>query len=289
MMNELNPHAAWRLKLAVQISHRLRKFEGIQAIVVGGSVARNYADEYSDLEMPLFWPKLPPDTMRKAIAADLHADFLTEYNGPAQEDNLLINNFQVDFWHNTVAEEETVIADVLTRFETDLGSSNFMDTVRVCIPLYGEAIINRWKEKAQHYPPELAVRNIQENLAHLDHGQLALHVKRHHPTLVYGHLSELQKHIFLVLLALNREYFPTFKWMYQALAKMPIKPPDVEQRFRNAFNCPQDESVGDMFRLINETLFLVEQHYPQIDTTAVRKRLSISRAAHHKPADEVNR
>jgi predicted nucleotidyltransferase len=28
---------------------------GIKAIVLAGSVARDYADEYSDVEIPIFW------------------------------------------------------------------------------------------------------------------------------------------------------------------------------------------------------------------------------------------
>jgi predicted nucleotidyltransferase len=49
-----NVHARWRLNLAGQLAERMCAFAGVQAIVVGGSVARGYADEYSDLELPVF-------------------------------------------------------------------------------------------------------------------------------------------------------------------------------------------------------------------------------------------
>jgi len=283
VVHDLNWHSKWRLELAEAIGHRLRQFEGIQAIVVGGSVARGYADRYSDLEMPLFWDQHPPDSVRKVIASDLHADFLYEYNGPSREDNLLIKGFQVDLWHNTVSDEERVIDDVLTRFDTDLGSSNFMDTVRSCIPMYGEAIINRWQKRAQHYPDELAVRNIEDNIAYFEDGHLEIHSKRDNPTLVYGLISELQERVFLVLLALNREYFPSFKWMYRSLERMRIKPSNVEVRFREAFSRPQDEAVRDTFHMIEETLSLVKKSYPQVDTASVRRKLSSPRLAHDTP------
>src|SRR5512146_524381 len=146
-------HAQWRLDLAAEIAARLRRFPGLRAMMVGGSVARGFADEYSDLELPLIWDELPPDETRLRIAAELGARFLYPYNGPAQEDNLLIHGFQVDLWHNTQANDEQVIRRVLYDFSTDLGDSNFMDTLRACIPLAGEAIIQAWKEQARAYPP----------------------------------------------------------------------------------------------------------------------------------------
>jgi predicted nucleotidyltransferase len=73
-------HSQWRFELAQDISQELRKFTGIQAIMVGGSVARGYADEYSDLELPLFWDDVPSDRTRLDIAAALGANFLHPYN-----------------------------------------------------------------------------------------------------------------------------------------------------------------------------------------------------------------
>jgi hypothetical protein len=102
------------MQIARQIARRLQCYEGIQAIIVGGSVARGYADAYSDLEMPLFWDVLPSDAQRLQIVADLSAEFLYGYDGPANEDQVLIEGFQVDFWHCTVAGEEKVLEDVLT-------------------------------------------------------------------------------------------------------------------------------------------------------------------------------
>jgi hypothetical protein len=279
----MNPHVAWRLAVARQVAERLRRYEGIRAIVVGGSVARGYADAYSDLEMPLFWDGLPSDEVRKAVVADLGAEFLYGYDGPSNEDQLLIDGFQVDLWQCSVAHEETVFEDVLTRFDTGLGSSNFMDTVRACIPLHGEALIARWKERARSYPDELLVSNVQESLGHLDRGHLEVHARRDNPTMVYGAIGDLQKQVFLILLALNREYFPSYKWMYRALDRMRVKPADIVRRFRKAYICPQAEAISDTLALVGETLNLVEERCPQIETSTVKVRLSIPRKVYEVP------
>ena len=168
----------WRLALASEITTYLRSYSGIRAVIVGGSVARGYADEYSDLELPIFWDSLPTDPIRRSIAADLQADFLYPYNGPALEDNLLIRGFQVDLWHNTVSAEEAVIDSVVHGLSLDQGDSNFMDTIRFCIPLYGEALIEEWKVKARIYPEELAARKIEQAMNALQADHLALLARR---------------------------------------------------------------------------------------------------------------
>jgi hypothetical protein len=269
-----NPHVVWRLEIARQVADRLRGYEGIRAIVVGGSVARGYADAYSDLEMPLFWEALPGDALRQAIAADLGATYLYGYDGPAREDQLLIGGFQVDFWHNTVAAEERVLDEVLLGYDTDLGSSNFLDTVRACIPLYGEAVIERWKARARAYPDELAVRAIEGAIARLDRGHIEAHAARGNPTMVYATIAALQQQVFLILLALNRAYFPSHKWLYRALEEMPVKPAQIEARFRRAYVAPVGDAIADTLAVVAETLALVEAHFPQVDTARARRRLA---------------
>ena len=282
-MSFLNSHAQWRLELAQMIGERLRPFVGIRAIVVGGSVARGYADEFSDLELPLFWDRLPDDATRQAIFEALHADLLCPYNGPAQEDNLQIQGFQVDLWHCTVENEEAVFDAVLQQSSTDLSDSNFMDTIRSCIPLFGESLIERWKRLAQQYPEALAERNLQEQLALLDIGHLHIHAMRDNPVLVYGQASKLQQRLFLILLALNGEYFPTYKWMYRAIEKMAIKPQDAVRRMRNVFRVLQTQAVADTIQLTLEVIELVEAHYPRIDTALARYALKQRRSAQREP------
>ncbi|HEY3342384.1 MAG TPA: nucleotidyltransferase domain-containing protein [Anaerolineae bacterium] len=283
VMDQLNPHGEWRLDAARQIAHRLRNLAGLRAIVVAGSVARGYADEYSDLELPLFWDEPPSDATRHAIIHTLQADLLHPYNGPAQEDNLLINGFQVDLWQNTVAFEEDTLNAVLQRYSTDLGASNFMDTVRSCIPLAGDELIATWKQRASAYPEPLAVRNIQEQLPHLEIGHLMIHAARDNPALVYASISELQQYLFLILLALNHTYFPGPKWLYRSIEALPIKPIQAARRMKQVFHLAQAQAVDETINLLREALALVERYHPQINTTPTRLALEPQRMAHPAP------
>jgi predicted nucleotidyltransferase len=282
-MQKLDLHSQWRLALAQQVSERLSPYAGIQAMAVGGSVARGFADVYSDLEILLFWDKLPNDEARHAIISALQADFLYPYNGPAQEDNLLIKGFQVDLWHATVTAEDAVIASVLNNFTTDLGAGNFMDTIQSCIPLTGGSIIARWKKLAAEYPTELAVRNIQIHLENFDLKQLDLALQRDNPTLFYHTLSNVQASSFMVLLALNRTYYPTLKWIYPTLNSFAIAPTELIPRLRRMFQIPPAQALVEMRSILMEILDLIVQYHPQIDVALARFQVQHVRTAIQVP------
>ena len=269
--------AAWRLEVARRLAERIKVFPGVQAILVAGSVARGYADAWSDLELALIWETPPPDETRLALAAALGGEFLFEYNGPSQEDQLLIDGLQVDLWQNTLADEEKVIARVLAGQSTNRSDSNFMDTLRACIPLHGEELIGRWKEMAQAYPEAMAVKVIQERLPDFYANGLALAIRRDNPNSFYTWLIRLQEAAFEVLLALNRAYFPAPKWLFMVLDSLAIKPTDAAARFRKVFSLPWKDAAAEMVRLLDETLDLVEEQLPQIDTALARKRLAYTR------------
>lgn len=275
-----NPHTKWRIDFARQLASLLESFEGIKAIVIAGSVARGFADAYSDIEMPLFWATLPDDAARHKIVKTLGGEFLYVYDGPAREDQLLIEGIQVDLWHISTMHEEEILEAVLDGHQFDLGTLNALDTIRSCIPLYGHDLVQEWKHRAQQYPDQLAQKIIQKHLASFSTGELFVHAQRGNPTAFHAQLSFLQQEAFLVLLALNRMYFPTFKWMYRVLESMPIKPADVEDRFRSAYAATSAEALEGTKSVLEEIIQLVEKQFPKIDTALPHRRLSYRRAAH---------
>jgi len=278
-----NPHVQWRIDFAKHLKERLLAFEGIKAIVIAGSVARDYADAYSDLELPIFWEALPDDATRHAIVAALDASFLYAYDGPAREDQLMISGFQVDLWHITVAHQDAILEDVLHNHHFDLSRLNALDTIRSCIPLYGAEIVQNWKRRAREYPEALAEQIVREHLNSFGMADLFVLAQRNNPTAFYAQLSFLQHEIFLVLLALNRSYFPTFKWLYQVLDSMPIQPVATGQRFRQAFEGTCQDALIDTKQVLQETLQLVEKQFPLIDLAPIYRRLAYVRAAHQSP------
>lgn len=89
---------------------------------------------------------------------------------------------------------------------------------------------------------------------------------------MYEWMTSQQKQIFLILLAVNQQYFPTYKWMYQTMENMPVKPSDIVKRFREAFRRPMSEAIEDANKIIEETMSLVAGHFPEIDFDVLRRR-----------------
>lgn len=186
-------------------------------------------------------------------------------------------------WHISVNDEEDTIKSVIENFDISFGSSNAMDTLRTCIPLYGGEIIYLWKNMVKEYPKEIAIKNIRESLQSIDCTQVELYLQRENPTLVYEHIINLQKSIFLILLALNNEYFPTFKWMYKSMETMNIKSKGIEKRFRDAFAYPPRDAFESTKNILLEIFNLINEIYPEINTDIALNKLKSARIAHNEP------
>jgi predicted nucleotidyltransferase len=274
-----NPHVSWRTERAMEFAKRIATYKEIEAIVLGGSVARGYADEYSDVEVINFWTALPDDATRLRIIDDLQGRLIFGYDGPAREDQLLIGGLQVDLWHIAVSNQETIIKRVLDEFQSDLGSLNALDTVRTCIPLFGDKLVQGWKTKADRYPQQLVDKIVGEHIESFRVDYLSQFNNRGDPTGFYNQLSFLHQEAFLVLLALNQMYFPTFKWLYASLGKMRLRPDNAAERFRKAYEVPHDSSISGTRQILEEIIQLIEDQLPGFDLEKTRRRLRYERSS----------
>lgn len=289
-------HSQWRLNFGKEIVQRMQlplqqqlplrqqlDPSNLRAVLAGGSAARGFADEYSDLELFLFWETPPSDAERFAIRDALHAEFLLPFNGPAMEDDLRVGGLQMDLMHNTVAAEDAVLERVRREARMDDSDSNFFDTLRSGVPLMGAEILARWQALAADYPDALAVFCIEETLRSLPLKQLRLAARRDNPTELAMQISQIQRQVFRILLALNRLYFPTFKWLYPTLERMPVKPERCAERLRSAFTLAPEPAAAETLALAADTLDLVQARFPQVDLAPARKMLTHDRTRHTTP------
>ncbi|HEY0606636.1 MAG TPA: DUF4037 domain-containing protein [Herpetosiphonaceae bacterium] len=266
----MNHHARWRLDFARTLNKKLDRASGLEAVMVLGSVARGYSDAYSDLEIMLVWDQLPDIDRQAAIAALLQAEHRYPTFDPGYQSSFRIQGIPVDLWHTTVAQEEAIIQPVLTEYSLDLVANNRLDTLRSCIPLRDGPCVQRWKALSREYPEELTIRFLETYLPHFHQRQLNLAAHRNNLTSCYQLLSSIQCSLFLVLLALNKAYFPTFKWIYQTLATLPIGPANIVERLQQMFHEPPIRAAAQLRAVLAETLDIVESRYPQLDTAYPR-------------------
>lgn len=260
----------WRLDAARTLAEKLKETDGIRAVVAAGSAARGYSDVYSDLELIAYWDRLPGAEEKRAIARELGASYRYPKIDYGHESALEIQGFPVDLWHKSVAGEEGVLDRVLKDFSTDLDDNNVADTVRTGIPLYGEELIREWQARTEEYPDELACRFLDEYLPHFHLRQLHFAARRNNPAAFCNILSNIQSSLFIVLLALNGSYFPTYKWMFKRLHELPAKPENLEWRLREMYKESPAKAAARLQEVLEETLELVEAKYPGVNTEFAR-------------------
>jgi predicted nucleotidyltransferase len=279
----MNDHVQWRLDFAHALSAELRQFADIETIAVLGSVARGYSDEYSDLELLLVWNQLPSPEQKATLLRAVHAEYRYPAFDPGYQTAFRIQGLPVDLWHTTVAQEEAFIHTVLHDYSLDLVANNRLDTLCSCIPLYGPEQVRDWQARLQAYPSELALRFVQSNIPHFHLRQLNLAAYRDNPTTFYHMLSDIQCSLFLVLLALNSSYFPTFKWMYPRLQRLHHTPPRLVERLQPMFRESPIQAAAQLRAVLSETLAMVEWAYPQLDTAYARYGLDQEPQAYRHP------
>jgi hypothetical protein len=80
--------------------------------------------------------------------------------------------------------------------------------------------------------------------------------------------------LFLVFLALNRSFFPAYKWFYKRLAELPIVPEQIEAHMRQMYLESPVCALEQLKGVPEETLAIVEHLYPQLDTAFARYGLA---------------
>jgi len=258
-----------RVLLAKDIRENLRdvEFEGpeLMAMAVGGSVSRGQADAFSDLELLCFWDVFPDvDTRMKLIEA-IGAKLIFPVDDDLNEDNLILSDIQVDILHNTIDYYDNMIEDAWEFHLADYQTLGFLDTITYAYPLFGEEILDAWKEKTLDYPRELAINVIYDNLVKLHNGNIELYIQRDNPTEFYAQMVTIQRKLFNILSALNKTYAGGYKWMYPELEAMSNAPVNIAERFKHMLAGNKFEAVEDLYALVFETLFLVKTNFPEID------------------------
>ena len=255
----------WRLEMAHALIGQLPSDAGLRATVIAGSTARGYSDAYSDIELILFWDAAPDPDQRRAIMAALEATYRYRPADPGYESAYLVRGVPVDVWHLTVADHTRTLDSVLHGHSVDLVLNNRVEITQTAIPVAGVELIASWRGRVRHYPPELAQRFFAEYLPHFHLRHLGLAAHRSNPTASYHTLSDIQCSLFMVLLALNRMWFPTFRWMYPTIDRMPLAPARLGARLRQMYVVDPPAAVEQLRDVLRETVALVEYHCPDLD------------------------
>ena len=251
-----------------------------KAAMVAGSVAEGLCDEYSDCDMSIYYDELPSDEELQLARQRNQGSERLWVLGDRQEggfaESYLVNGVECQFGHVTIAQWEKDISNILGGHDIQSPLVKALSGTLVGIPLYGEALIQRWQATVANYPDELAQKMVEHYLKFFAiWGMQEKFAKRDTTLWYYQILVESAQNLLGVLSGLNRLYYSTFQFkrMNRFIEQMEIAPENLAVRLERLFRQEPSVAVNQLEALVRETVELVEANLPQVDTSAAKQRL----------------
>jgi predicted nucleotidyltransferase len=273
----MTPESRYLRTIAERNAARLASDPNVLAILLMGSVARGESDRISDIDCAVYYQEIPDEDayneiLRRATESGGGVHGGDRENGIAVYE--YVDGVRCDFAHSTLALWEKDVSPVLEHFEADSPYQKVLGGVLEGIPLYGDEVIATLKEKAA-YPDGLARAMIEKHLLFFPTAIMEkMQAERGDLLWLHESLVESQKNVLGVLMGLNRHYhWGEYKRVDRLAAELAIAPAGLAARLRRIFTTSPVDAVREMGFLADETLTLVETHFPDIDLTAARKRL----------------
>jgi hypothetical protein len=282
----LNTVVSGGLALARALVPVYSEIADVRAVLIGGSVARGLADTYSDLEIGVFWSEPPSDADRQAAITRVGGELFSPQSFPpfATDPEWVVSEHyriteiviggrcytgtsNINTQHFTMAGMERCLADVIDRYDIAPAKHEVLSAVQHGIPLYGEALLDRWRTEAARYPVELACRVIRDHLWFGPGFVPESFAGRGDLLLLYQHFVATAQHLLQVLAGLNRVYYPSSesKWMDWIIGQMEVAPSDLSARLKSIFQMDPFEGGRQLRRLVHETISLLEGKLPEVN------------------------
>ncbi|MGP4108851.1 nucleotidyltransferase domain-containing protein [Virgibacillus sp. L01] len=152
--------------LASEIANIYQQNPKVEAVLLGGSVSRNWHDEHSDIELFVFWKGAPTDEERKAPIIELNGNIIDfhPYEDEEWSETYITQGVKLEISNFLTETINKVISDVIISYDTDLDKQCIAATVYNGGTLSGDLVINSMKEKVSKYPYELSVAMVKENI-----------------------------------------------------------------------------------------------------------------------------
>ena len=251
-----------------------------KAILSIGSVSYGIVDNSSDIDIALYYDELPSDEQLLKAMTQNGAAHLNWQLGSREEggliDSYMVHGVECQFAHTTIEAMDRDMDSILIGLDVDNPFQKALSGVMAGVPIMGEGLIQQYKVRAEQYPDALAVAMvnrflnfqplwaIEDRMANRDADLWRMQA------LVEGSYNMLG-----VLAGLNRLYFSCFQFkrMSAFIDQMRLKPDDFGPRIASVFKGTLNAS--NTFReLVAETVKLVEQYMPEIDTTVANTRIN---------------
>ena len=268
-----------RIAIAQKAVRAFAANDRVVAALVGGSVARGWADAHSDIELDVYWAGAP--TVAEREAAVEGAGFgrvYAEEDDNEWADGLLVDGVKIDVSGFVTATIDGYLDRVLEG-DTDAELQVRVTALRDGIPLHGHHVIDAWRSRCDDYPETLAVAMVLMGLDLRSRERLEMLVARDDVLLLHRDLVDDVQGVLDALFGINRVWMPHpfHKWLDREESLLPLRPPRLSERIRSLLVAPPREAVATLVGLVEETYALARSHVPDADVAPLRDAFELRR------------
>lgn len=270
----------------------------VVATALGGSVARGWADEFSDVEVFVFWQQHPSDDERvsaversggsvdvrwsddlaedewRAAMRRTHGEVgqLWPYEDDEWSEHYYVDGLNVGVSGFLVSTVDAWIADLHRGVPND-DAEMIASTLRAGMPVTGGEVLRNWMADLEPYPEALARAVIEKWLAVDERwwaiDQLAARGDRPAFDAV---LVAMQRRLVRLLMAANGLYLvdPKPKWTSTLIALCEHRPDDCMIRLEQVQTSSPTVAASLLQDLFEDTLQSIAGQFPTIDVETAR-------------------
>jgi hypothetical protein len=263
-----------------ELARRLMRAYAAQAqpcaVLLVGSAATGDADHYSDLDMLLYYDRVPSKEAlmgaQGALGSDRYrcTDWSDGSGAPDEHgysERFVVNGVQCQVAHESVGSFDREIRRVVVDHELSEQLLKILSGLFDGVPLYGEEVVEQWRRRAA-MTDELQRALIEKRWKFFPWWFFQERLRARDTTVWrYDVLVQSAYSIVGVLAALNGLYFSTFEFKRSGsfLSRLQIAPPNLAARLDALFEADERTSTAELERLVGEVGALAAERFPAID------------------------
>lgn len=282
----------WRIAITQQIAELYQVYEEVAIVLTVGSLANDFADQFSDLDLVIYWHTAPTMAQRKIVAEKMRG-FVTEMSqsppetDPAQfmwEDVFYVGGerstgLKIDLNHVLLTGLAKMINDVIIEHEHNYHKYVDVYSLKRSYVHFGEDILASYIDQIAECPLVLSEKIIRDYLKILPKSSYKMLASRADWLFYNQIMTRASEAILFMLYGLNRDFPPVrFKHIYRLPDELTLKPANLLERLTFILRGDPSTALETLTVLINETYDLIDIYFPQIDTSSAREWFNQGRA-----------